>query len=44
MLYFFLVLNLIIHKALGQNREPGKQGDNATKEAMGIDRGAGRTD
>jgi predicted dehydrogenase len=29
---------------LGQNREPGKSGDDGAKEASGIDRGAGGTD
>ncbi|HZH72087.1 MAG TPA: Gfo/Idh/MocA family oxidoreductase [Mariniphaga sp.] len=29
---------------MGQNREPGKSGDDGAKEASGIDRGAGGTD
>ena len=29
---------------LGQNREPGKSGDDGAKEASGMDRGAGGTD
>ncbi len=29
---------------MGQNREPGKSGDDGAKEASGVDRGAGGTD
>src|SRR5699024_6106011 len=29
---------------MGQNREPGKSGDDGAQEASGIDRGAGGTD